>query len=73
MFACKHGKALCWECTCVDTFASTHVNESDVRTGSATNAARTVKRIINRSVTDRYQYETVAKGQGTYFAILVVG
>ena len=26
MSAYKHGKALCWDCTCVETFPSTHVN-----------------------------------------------
>ena len=30
MSAYNYGKALCWDCTCVDTFASTHVNESAV-------------------------------------------
>ena len=44
IFAYKHGKLLCWDCTCVDTFASTHVNESAVRVGLAANAAETVKR-----------------------------
>ena len=57
MFAYKHGKALCWDCTCVDTFASTHVNESVVRAGSAANAAETVKRAKYRSLTDRYHFE----------------
>ena len=67
MFAYKHGKALCWDCTCVDTFASTHVNESAVRAGSAANAAETVKRSKYRSLTDRYQFEAVAiETAGTY-------
>ena len=67
MFAYKHGKALCWDCTCVDTFASTHVNESAVRAGSAANAAETVKRAKYRSLTDRYQFEAVAiETAGTY-------
>ena len=43
MFAYIHGKALCWDCTCVDTFASTHVNESPVRAGAAANAPEVVK------------------------------
>ena len=60
MFAYKHGKALCWGCTCVDTFASTHVNGSAVRAGSAANAGETVKQIKYRSVTDGYQLEAVS-------------
>ena len=67
MFAYKHGKALCWNCTCVDNFASTHANESAVRAGSAANAAETVIRAKYRSLTDRYQFEAVTiETAGTY-------
>ena len=47
LLAYKHGKPLCWDCTCVDTFESTYVNESTVQAGSAADAAETVKRIIS--------------------------
>ena len=40
------GKALCWECTCVATFASIHVNESAVQAGSVANSFETLKRTI---------------------------
>ena len=60
MFAYKNRKDPCWDCTCVDTFASKHVNESAVRAGSAANAAETVKRNKYQSLTDRYQFEAVA-------------
>ena len=60
MFAYEHGKTLCLDCTCVDNFASTHINESAVRAGSAANATETVKRTKYRSLTDRYQFEAVA-------------
>ena len=43
MFGYKHGKALCGDCNCVDTFACTHVFERGVQAGSAANAAETVK------------------------------
>ena len=46
MFTYKHGKALCWDCVFVDTFASTHVNKSALRAGSAGNKAETVKKAI---------------------------
>ena len=66
-FAYKHEKALCRDYTCVDTFTSTHVNESAVRAGSASNAVGTVKRTKYRSPTYRYQFEIVAIATaGTY-------
>ena len=54
MFAFKHGKPIYWDCTFVDTSASTQVNESAVRTDAATNAADTVEQTKYRSLTDRY-------------------
>ena len=44
----------------LDTSASTHVNESAVRAGSASNAPGTIKRTKYLSLTDRYQFEAVA-------------
>ena len=58
-FSYKHGKALCWDSSCVYTFASTLVNEGAVRAGSAANAAETVKRTKYLSLTDRYEYKTI--------------
>ena len=67
MIAYKHGNALCWDCTCVDTFASTHVNVSDVQSGSAAKAAETVIRTKYHSLTGRYQFEALAiERAGTY-------
>ena len=67
MFAYKHGKALCWDCTYVDTFECAYVNESAVRAGSAANAAETLKLIIYLSITDRYPFDAVAiEVAGTY-------
>ena len=51
----------------MDTFATTHVNESAVRADLAANAAETVKRTKYRSLTDSYQLEAVAiEKVGTY-------
>ena len=67
MFAYRHGKTLCWDCTCVYSFASIHVNESDVCAGSAAYAAETVQRTKHRPLTDHYQFEAVAvETTGTY-------
>ena len=67
MFACKLRKPLCWDYTCTDIFASIHVNKSAVRAGSATNTTEIVKRTKYRSLTNRYQLETVAiETAGTY-------
>ena len=57
MFAYKHWKYMCCDCTCVDTFTFTNANESVVKAGSAINAAETNKRAKNQSLTDRYQIE----------------
>ena len=73
MLANKHGKAICWDCTCVDIFESVHVTENVVRAGSVVNAAETVDIIRYRSQTDSYQFEAVqlkrqaliSKGQRT--------
>ena len=43
-FAYKHGKPLYWDCTCVYTFAPSHVIQSAGRAGSAANGADTIKR-----------------------------
>ena len=67
MFAYKHGKILCWDCSCVDTLTSTPVNESAMKAGLATNAAETFKRTKYRYLTERYQFEAVAnETAGTY-------
>ena len=55
------------DCTCVNTFASTHVNKGVGRTGSAVNTAETVEQPKYLSPTDRYQFEAVAiEMAGTY-------
>ena len=61
------GVPLACNCICVDTLASTHVNESDVQAGSAANIDETVKRTKNRFLTDSYQFEAIdIETAGTY-------
>ena len=59
MFAYKHVKPLRCVCTFVNTFASTHINISVLRAGSAANAAETLKRTKYRSLNERYKFESV--------------
>ena len=67
IFAYKHRKSLCWKCTCVYRFTSTHINKSVVRAGVAANDAEMVKRTKHRSLTDCYQFEAVAnEAKGRY-------
>ena len=81
MFACKHVKPHCQDCTCEYTFTSTHVNDSAVRDVLAANTTETFKPTKYRTLTDRYQFEEVAfetagtyrDGTKTLFAMLVVG
>ncbi len=40
VFPYKTGKSLCWDCTCVDTFANTSLNQSTLLAGSAATAAK---------------------------------
>ena len=41
----------------MDTFASTHANESAMRAGSAANTVKTVTRTKYHSLTDRFKFE----------------
>ena len=52
----RDGKPLCWDCTGVDSFTSTHLIESVVKASSAANAAETVKRTIYRVLADLCHY-----------------
>ena len=60
VFPFSNGKCLCWDATCVDTFAETHVNSSAVTPGAATNAAEDGKRRKYAALTVRFRFEPVA-------------
>ena len=67
VFPYANGRCLCWDSTCTDTFAVTHVNGSAVLAGSAAGAAEVTKRRKYASLAARYRFEPVAvETAGTY-------
>jgi hypothetical protein len=60
VFPYKNGRSLCWDCTCVDTFAATHLNQSAVSVGSASEEAERRKRVKYSALNDRFQFEPIA-------------
>ena len=68
MLVCTHGKLVCWDRTCVYTFASTHLNGSAVNFDQL-HASDVIKRTKYRPLTNNYQFEVVAtETAGTYSA-----
>lgn len=60
IFPYKEGRSLCWDCTCVDTFAQSHLNKSAVAAGSAAGEAELKKREKYRLLAERYIFEPIA-------------
>jgi len=56
----KNGKSLVWDCTCVDTFAESHLAGSAMAAGSAAGGAEVLKRRKYDSLSQRYQFEPIA-------------
>ena len=67
VFPFSSGKCLCWDATCVDTFAESHLNSSAVAARSAANAAEEGKRRKYSSLAGRFRFEPIAmETVGTY-------
>ena len=60
VFPFKHGKSLVWDCTCVDTFAESHLNSSAVEAGFAAGEAETRKRRKYAGLGAAYIFEPIA-------------
>ena len=60
VFPYRNGKSLVWDCTCVDTFAETHLNDSAVDAGSAAGAAEYRKRQKYSALAADYIFEPIA-------------
>ena len=60
VFPYRNGKSLIWDCTCVDTFAETHLNDSAVKAGSAARAAEYRKRQKYSALGSGYIFEPIA-------------
>jgi len=56
----KEGRSLVWDCTCVDTFARTHLNNSAITARSAACAAEALKRTKYSGLAGRYLFEPIA-------------
>ena len=60
VFPFSEGKSLCWDATCVDTYAETNLNRSAVSSGSAARGAEEAKRRKYSVLGDRYRFEPIA-------------
>ena len=60
VFPFKNGKSLVWDCTCIDTFAESHLIGSAVAAGSAAGGAEAIKRRKYNDLSQRYLFEPIA-------------
>jgi hypothetical protein len=60
VFPFSGGRCLCWDGTCIDTYAETRLNSSAVAPGSAASEAEDRKRRKYSALGDRYRFEPVA-------------
>ena len=56
----KNGKSLTWDCTCVDTFAKSHVYNTASTAGAAATDAEVLKRNKYTSLSQNYLLEPIA-------------
>ena len=59
-FAFSHGKSLCWDATCVNTYGEGSVNGAAVEVGHAAAKAENAKRAKYTELVRRYRFEPVA-------------
>ena len=60
VFPFSRGKSLCWDATCVDTFAETNLNGSALASGGAACRAEESKRRKYAALADRFRFEPIA-------------
>ena len=60
VFPFSNGRCLCWDATCVDTYAETHLISSAIAPGSAACGAEQRKRRKYVGLVTRYRFEPVA-------------
>ena len=60
VFPFSEGKSLCWDATCVDSYAESHLNGSAVEPGSAACGAEEVKRRKYAELGARFRFEPIA-------------
>ena len=59
-FAFSDGKCLCWDATCVNTFAESSVNEAAINVGSAAAKAENAKRTKYPGLVRERRFEPIA-------------
>ena len=59
-FPFRNGKALVWDATCSDTFATTYVNQCALQVGHAADHAEHAKNNKYQDLTDRYIFQPIA-------------
>ena len=60
VFPFDQGKYLCWDATCINTFAESSVNESAIEAGSAAAKAENTKRAKYPDLVRRFKFEPIA-------------
>lgn len=60
IFPYSNGKCLCWDATCVDTFAASHIYNSAVSAGSAAREAEVRKCRKYEALSTRYRFEPIS-------------
>ena len=60
LFPFSHGKSLCWDATCVNTYSESAVNNSAIEAGHAASKAETAKRNKYPDLVRRFRFEPVA-------------
>ena len=60
VFPFASGRCLCWDATCVDTYAESNINNSAVEPGSAARGAEDAKRRKYEALTTRFRFEPIA-------------
>ena len=60
VFPFSGGRSLVWDCTCVDTFATVHLNRSAMEAGTAANSVEERKRRKYAALAEAHQFEPIA-------------
>jgi hypothetical protein len=67
VFPFTNGKCLCWDATCVDTYAESHLIDSAISPGHAARKAEEGKRSKYAALATLYRFEPIAlETAGTY-------
>ena len=59
-FPFSHGKAICWDATCTNTFSESSINETALEAGRAAEKAENAKRIKYPNLVRNFRFEPVA-------------